>query len=160
MFECGRTILWVMLCIVSWSQGLVMAKDPCEATTTKRLAWLVEQLVVSSHEFYFTLLWNLISKLFYHFFYQCFHKLLSSPLFHLLFCFSKSLLFYFHIANSSPSSPSTFGFLFFFFYLFSFFNKEELVNITRERTVNSSIASCPRRFDPLSNAITEVLREY
>jgi len=44
-----------MLCIVSWSQGLVMAEDPCEATITKRLAWLAEQLVVSSHEFYFTL---------------------------------------------------------------------------------------------------------
>ena len=30
-----------------------MAKDPCEATITKRLAWLVEQLVVTSYEFTF-----------------------------------------------------------------------------------------------------------
>jgi len=29
-----------------------MAKDTCEATITKRLAWLVEPLVVSSHEFF------------------------------------------------------------------------------------------------------------
>ena len=33
-----------------------MAKDTCEATITKRLAWLVESLVVSSHEFSFLLL--------------------------------------------------------------------------------------------------------
>jgi len=41
------------------NQGLVMAKDTCEATITKRLAWLVEPLVVSSHgfslSFYFVL---------------------------------------------------------------------------------------------------------
>ena len=55
LFECRRIILCAMLCIVSWSQGLVMAKDPCEATIIKRLAWLVEQLVVSSHEFSFIL---------------------------------------------------------------------------------------------------------
>ena len=41
-----------MLCIVSWrSQGLVIVKDPCEKTTTKRLALLVEHLEVSSYEF-------------------------------------------------------------------------------------------------------------
>ena len=55
LFECRRSILWAILCIISESQGLVMAKDPCEATITKRLAWLVDQLVVSSHEFYFIL---------------------------------------------------------------------------------------------------------
>jgi len=55
LFECRRIILCAMLCIVSRSQGLVMVKDPCEATITKRLAWLVDQLVVSSHEFSFTL---------------------------------------------------------------------------------------------------------
>jgi len=33
------------------NQGLVMAKDTCEATITKRLAWLVEPLVVSRHGF-------------------------------------------------------------------------------------------------------------
>jgi len=31
-----------------------MAKDTYEATITKRLAWLVEPLVVSSHEFSFS----------------------------------------------------------------------------------------------------------
>jgi len=31
-----------------------MAMDTCEATITKRLAWLVELLVVSSHEFSFS----------------------------------------------------------------------------------------------------------
>jgi len=44
-----------------------MAKDPYEATITKRLAWLVEQLVVSSHEFSFidfSLLFTLLKKLF------------------------------------------------------------------------------------------------
>ena len=30
-----------------------MAEDPCGATITKRLAWLVKPLVVSSHEFSF-----------------------------------------------------------------------------------------------------------
>ena len=41
-----------MLCIVSWrSQGLVMANDPCKATITKKLAWLVKYLVISCHEF-------------------------------------------------------------------------------------------------------------
>ena len=36
------------------NQGLVMAKDTCDATITKRLSWLVEPLVVSSHEFSFS----------------------------------------------------------------------------------------------------------
>ena len=36
------------------NQGLVMANDTCEATITKRLAWLVEPLVVSSHGFSLT----------------------------------------------------------------------------------------------------------
>jgi len=35
------------------NQGLVMAKDICGATMTKRLACFVETLVVSSHEFSF-----------------------------------------------------------------------------------------------------------
>ena len=51
LFECRRPILWTMFYIVSWSQGLVMAKDPSEATIAKRLACLVEYLMVSSHEF-------------------------------------------------------------------------------------------------------------
>jgi len=37
----------------SLNQGLVMAKDTCKVIITKRLAWLVEPLVVSSHEFSF-----------------------------------------------------------------------------------------------------------
>ena len=53
LFECRRIILWALLCIFSWSQRLVMAKDPCETTITKRLACLMEQLVLSSHEFFF-----------------------------------------------------------------------------------------------------------
>jgi len=36
------------------NQGLVMAKDTCETTITKRLAWLVELLIVSSYEFSFS----------------------------------------------------------------------------------------------------------
>ena len=40
------------------NQGLVMAKDTCEATITKRLAWLVEPLVVSEFSFLFTLFWK------------------------------------------------------------------------------------------------------
>ena len=35
------------------NQGLVIVKDTCEATITKKLAWLVEPLVVRSHEFSF-----------------------------------------------------------------------------------------------------------
>ena len=39
------------------NQELVMAKDTCGVTITKRLAWLVEPLVASSHgfSFFFTL---------------------------------------------------------------------------------------------------------
>ena len=39
------------------NQGLVIAKDTCETTITKRLAWLVEPLVVVTMSFlsFFTL---------------------------------------------------------------------------------------------------------
>ena len=44
-------------------QELVIAKDTCEATITKRLAWLVEPLVVSSHQFsFFFTFFRYISK--------------------------------------------------------------------------------------------------
>ena len=126
LFECRRTILWAMLCIVSWSQGLVMVKNPCEATITKSLAWLVEQLVVSSHEFSFTLFSKTNSKIFYHFFYRCFYHLFCSPLFSFsLLQASSSFLFYFSnhfsfifTSLSSPSSHlSLLDFLFFSLFL-------------------------------------------
>ena len=133
LFECRRSILWVMLCIVSWSQGLVMAKDPCEATITKRLAWLVEQLVVSRHEFYFILFWKLFLKSFSHFSIDVFTILwvhLCFIFFNILF--SKPLLSCFHIAVSSPSPPTTclISFPFLFFSFFNCFKQRRLVNTT------------------------------
>ena len=113
------TILFALLCIVSWSQGLVMAKDPCEATVTKRLAWLVEQLVVSSHEFSFTLFWKLFPKSFSHFSIDVFTILLV----HLYFIFfsilfSKPLLFCFlhHFHRLLHLPHACFPFLFFYFF--------------------------------------------
>ena len=118
LFECRRSILWTMLCIISWSQGLVMAKDPCEATITKRLAWLVDQLVVSSHEFYFPLFWKSFSNFFSHFSSDVFTILLVHLCFIFIFIlFSKPLLFCFlrrfHHLLHLPLSR--FPFLFFSF---------------------------------------------
>ena len=93
-----------MFYIVSWSQGLVMAKDPCETTITKRLAWLVEQLEVSSHEysfivssflFYFFL--KIISKIFLSFFLSLF---LPSSLFTFIFIFFTTSIIFFSILFS------------------------------------------------------------
>jgi len=106
-----------------------MAKDPCKSTITKRLAWLVEQLVVSNREFSFILFLESISKLFYHFL-HFFHQPLSSSLFHLFFVFKTTSYFVFILPFLLPSPPITSGFIFFFF--ISFFNKEELVNNRRE----------------------------
>ena len=147
LFECRRTILWAMLCIVSWSQGLVMAKDPCEATITKRLAWLVEQLVVSSHEFSFVLFWKLFSNSFIIFSINVFTTFLVHYC-SIFILFPKPLLFCFHIVFHRLSTYHMLDFLFFPFS--NSFKQTRLVNITRERTVNASIASRPCGFDPLS----------
>ena len=123
-------ILWAMLCIISWSQRLVMVKNLCEVTITKRLAWLVEQLVVSSHEFSFIVppFFLYFNNRFQNSFF-IFSSLFSpSSLFTFVFIFFtssfiffsilffKPLLFYFHIVVLSPSSPITSRFLFSFFY--------------------------------------------
>ena len=115
VFECGRTVLWAMLCIVSWSQGLVMAKDLCEVTITKRLAWLVEQLVVSSHEFSFILFWKLFSNSFIIFSINVFTTFLVH-LCSIFILFSKPLLFCFYIA--AFIAFSTYHFWIFFSFLF------------------------------------------
>ena len=113
-----RTILFTMLCIVSWSQGLVMVKDPCEVTITKRLAWLVELLVVSSHEFSFTLFWKLF-PLFSHFSIDIFTILLvhfvSSSF---LFCFPNHFSFVFFAVFIAFSTYHMLDFLFLSFTFF------------------------------------------
>ena len=73
-----------------------MAKDPCEATVTKRLAWLVEQLVVSTHE------------IFFNHFYLLFLFVLKINL--------KTTSFIFLSSFSLPSLAITSGFLFFSFF--------------------------------------------
>ena len=91
-------------------------KDQCEATITKRLALLVEQLVVSSHEFSF-----IAFLLFFTFFKNYFQNLVpfSYPLFHHLYFRVLFYWFYNHFSIvftssfSSPSSPITSEFLFF-----------------------------------------------
>ena len=103
----------------------MVAKDPCEATITKRLAWPVKQLVVSSHEFSFIVFRlfclhyfkKLFSKSFYHFSIGVFISLLVHLCFHLLLSF---ILF----LKSFSKTSSYFYFLVFFyqftitFYLF------------------------------------------
>ena len=93
-----RTISCAMLWNVSWSQGLVIVKNPCKATVTKKLAWLVKYLAVSSHEFssLFTLFSKSISKTT---FYRCFHHLFHSPLFSFL---HHKLHFFFILQITSP----------------------------------------------------------
>ena len=70
------------------NQGLVMAKDTCEAAITKRLAWLVEPLVVSSHGFslFFTL-FKYTNKNHKNYFFYVFH----------FFIFHRTLLFSFFV---------------------------------------------------------------
>ena len=125
-----RTTLWAMLWNISWRrQGLVMAKDPCKATITKRLAWLVEQLVVSNHEFsksfiifsivVFTIL---LVHFCFHFLYHKFHLFsifqITSSRFHLhfpLILFCVLLRFYFLVFPS----PIPFLSLCLFYHFFS-----------------------------------------
>ena len=145
-----RIISCVMLCIVSWkSQGLVMAKYPCEATITKRLAWLVERLVVSNHEFFFYFfVFKTNFKTTLSFFIVVFHSLVhhcshlsttSSSLFHfpnhfttLSLCVLLHFSFHFHflvllyrfhshffIVINSPISSPSSHITFSFLFLFS-----------------------------------------
>ena len=74
------------------NQGLVMANDTCEATITKRLAWLVEPLVFSSHGFSFSSYFVLdiqikITK-------TIFSMFLTSSCFIVLFSFHSLFFFY------------------------------------------------------------------
>ena len=115
-----------------------MTKDPYEATITKRLAWLVEKLVVSSHEFSFILFYKLISKPFYQlcFIYFLFSNPLSKSL-HLSCLYftdfaTTSLLFSHRCFIVFFTYHFWISFLFLFLFFFSFFNKEELVNNRRE----------------------------
>ena len=73
----GRALYRLLKLRISDGRG-----SKCEATIMKRLAWLVDQLVVSSHEFSFTLFWKAILLSFH----RCFHRFLC------LFLFSSSLL--------------------------------------------------------------------
>jgi len=63
-----KIILCAILYNVSWSQGLVIVKDPCEVTITKSLALLVKYLIISIHEF--SSLFALFSKPFWKSLYQ------------------------------------------------------------------------------------------
>ena len=106
----------------------------------KRLAWLVDQLVVSSHEFFFYLVLETISK-------TLFIVVFSASLFVFVFIFfttsfiflsnlfSKplSILFLYRRFHRSPHLPhSGFPFLFFFILCHSF-NKEELLTYNVNR---------------------------
>jgi len=72
-----------------------MAKDTCEATITKRLAWLVELLVVSSHEFsyIFTLFWKYIKNHKNHLFYVSHFFVFHRTLLFSFFVFFFSILY-------------------------------------------------------------------
>jgi len=116
-----RTISCAMLCIVSWrSQGLVMAKDPCEKTITKRLALLVEHLEVSSYEFssFLSCFQNQCQNPFIFFLSIFFITFLIHYCFHL---FHQKFFSFFIFQITSPHFHFVFYFTFFLFYLAFYF---------------------------------------
>ena len=182
-----RTILFAMLCIVSWSQGLVMAKDSCEATIIKRLAWLVEHLIVSCHESssFFILFSNLffnikIPFLFHVVFISCFfYFFFSFILFLKLFSKTSSYFILFYLISiflfsSTDSQPLlicfshrhfyrlfTYHFWIFFLFFFSHsLNKEEIVNNRREHELLILLSPLvPVDSTRWANVIMDVSRE-
>jgi len=75
----------------------------------------------------------------------CVWMLMNNLMFHALYHLLKP-----RISDGQGSMWGNYHFWISFLFLFSFFNKEELVNILHEWTVNASIASRPCGFDPLS----------
>ena len=110
-----KTILCIILYIASWSQELVITKDLCEATITKRLAWLVAHLVVSCHES--SSLFILFSNLFF----NIKNTIFISYCFHLLFILLL-LLFYF-VFKTILQNLFLFHFLLFYFYFLVCFSQ-------------------------------------
>ena len=107
----------------------------CEATIMKRLAWLVEQLVVSSHEFFFYLVLETIFK-------TLFIVVFTASLFVFVFIFFTTSFIFFSNLFSKPLSIlflhrrfhrlfhlplSRFPFLLFPFLFLILFNKEDLL---------------------------------
>jgi len=158
LFEYKRTILCVMLCIVSWCQGLVMAKDPCEATISKKLAWLMEQLVVSSHEFSFYFVLNQFPKSFYHSLIDVFTNFFVHLCF-IFFLFSKPFLFYFHITDFIAFSIYHFWISLVSSCFYSL-NKEELLTWHVNRLLMLLLPPVPVDSTRWANTITEVSREH
>ena len=99
-----------------------MAKDPCEVTITKNLAWLVEQLVVSSHEFYFIIfllsfyfILKINFKTLLSFFYRCFHTTFLITIIFIFFTTSSFLFLFFKSLPTSLHFSLHFHFLILFY---------------------------------------------